>query len=145
MQILVVEDEQRMAELLKRGLTEEGHHVVVARDGATGLEIASAAQFDVIVLDMMLPRMDGLTVARRLRAARNQTPILALTAKDAAADVIRGLDAGADDYLTKPFSFEILLARLRAGSRRGAIAQPVCLAAAEGTSHPATPARPPGA
>ena len=127
MQILVVEDEQRMAELLKRGLTEEGHHVVVARDGATGFEIARATQFDVIVLDMMLPQMDGLTVARRLRAARNQTPILVLTAKDAAADVIRGLDAGADDYLTKPFSFEILLARLRAVSRRGVIAQPVCL------------------
>jgi DNA-binding response OmpR family regulator len=138
MQILVVEDEQRMAELLKRGLTEEGHHVVVARDGATGFEIARATPFDVIVLDMMLPQMDGLTVARRLRAARNQTPILVLTAKDAAADVIRGLDAGADDYLTKPFSFEILLARLRAVSRRGAIAQPVCLAAADVTLDTAT-------
>jgi DNA-binding response OmpR family regulator len=138
MQILLVEDEQRMAELLKRGLTEEGHHVVVARDGAAGFEIARAAQFDVIVLDIMLPQMDGLTVARRLRAARNQTPILVLTAKDAAADVIRGLDAGADDYLTKPFSFEILLARLRAVSRRGAIAQPVCLAAADVTLDPAT-------
>src|ERR1700689_2004595 len=101
MQILVVEDEQRMAELLKRGLTEEGHHVVVARDGTAGFEIASTTPFDVIVLDMMLPRMDGVTVARRLRAARNQTPILVLTAKDAAADVIGGLDAGAEDYLTK--------------------------------------------
>ena len=122
MQILVVEDERRMAELLKRGLSEEGHHVVVARDGASGLEIARAAQFDVIVLDMMLPQMDGFTVVRRLRSAGNQTPILALTAKDGAVDVIRGLDAGADDYLTKPFSFEILLARLRAVSRRGVIA-----------------------
>src|ERR1700676_2441600 len=93
MQILVVEDEQRMADLLKRGLTEEGHHVVVARDGATGFETARAAPFDVIVLDMMLPRMDGLTVARRLRDGRNQTPILMLTAKDAAADIVRGLDA----------------------------------------------------
>ncbi len=89
MQILVVEDERRMADLLKRGLSEEGHHVVVARDGATGFEIALAAHFDVIVLDMMLPQMDGLTVARRLRAVRNQTPILVLTAKDAAVDVIR--------------------------------------------------------
>jgi len=138
MQILVVEDEQRMGELLRRGLTEEGHHVVVARDGATGFEMARAAQFDVIVLDMMLPQMDGLTVARRLRAARNQTPILVLTAKDAAPDVIRGLDAGADDYLTKPFSFEILLARLRAVSRRGVIAQPACLTAADVTLDPAT-------
>jgi len=138
MQILVVEDEQRMGELLRRGLTEEGHHVVVARDGATGFEMARAAQFDVIVLDMMLPQMDGLTVARRLRAAHNQTPILVLTAKDAAPDVIRGLDAGADDYLTKPFSFEILLARLRAVSRRGVIAQPACLTAADVTLDPAT-------
>src|SRR5580698_11589851 len=138
MQILIVEDERRMAELLKRGLTEEGHNVVVARDGAAGFEMARAAQFDVIVLDMMLPQMDGLTVARRLRAARNQTPILVLTARDAAADVIGGLDAGADDYLTKPFSLEILLARLRAVSRRGAIAQPVCLTAGDVTLDPAT-------
>jgi DNA-binding response OmpR family regulator len=138
MQILVVEDEQRMAALLKRGLTEEGHNVVVARDGASGFEIARTNQFDVIVLDMMLPQMDGLTVAKRLRAARNQTPILVLTAKDAAVDVISGLDAGADDYLTKPFSFEILLARLRAVSRRGVIAQTVCLEAADVTLDPAT-------
>ncbi|HEX4135244.1 MAG TPA: response regulator transcription factor [Bryobacteraceae bacterium] len=138
MQILVVEDEQRMADLLKRGLTEEGHHVVVARDGAAGFETARAAQFDVIVLDMMLPRMDGIAVARRLRTSGNQTPILMLTAKDAAADVIRGLDVGADDYLTKPFSFEILLARLRAVSRRGVIAQPVCLAAGDVTLDPAS-------
>jgi DNA-binding response OmpR family regulator len=138
MQILVVEDEKRMADLLKRGLTEEGHNVVLARDGATGFETARSTRFDVIVLDMMLPQMDGLTVARRLRAARNQTPILVLTAKDAAADIIRGLDAGADDYLTKPFSFEILLARLRAVSRRGAIAQPVCLEAADVKLDPAT-------
>src|SRR5690348_14377673 len=80
MQILVIEDEQRMASLLKHGLMEEGHNVVVARDGVTGFEIAGASQFDVIVLDMMVPRMDGLTVASRLRAAKNQTPILALTA-----------------------------------------------------------------
>ncbi len=104
----------------------------------TGFEIAHDTRFDVILLDMMLPRMDGLTVARRLREGRNQTPILMLTAKDAAADIVRGLDAGADDYLTKPFSFEILLARLRAVSRRGAIAQPVCLEAADVKLDPAT-------
>jgi DNA-binding response OmpR family regulator len=95
-------------------------------------------QFDVIVLDVMLPKMDGITVAKRLRAERNQTPILALTAKDASADVIHGLDAGADDYLTKPFSFEVLLARLRAVSRRGVIPKTVCLEAADVTLDPAT-------
>jgi DNA-binding response OmpR family regulator len=138
MQILVVEDEPQMAALLKRGLTEEGHNVVVAHDGASGFEIAQATPFDVIVLDRMLPKLDGLTVARRLRDSRNQTPILMLTARDAAADVIQGLDAGADDYLIKPFSFEILLARLRAVSRRGAIAQPVCLEIADVKLDPAT-------
>jgi DNA-binding response OmpR family regulator len=138
MQILVIEDEQRMASLLKRGLTEECHNVVVARDGVAGFEIAGAGQFDVIVLDMMVPRMDGLTVASRLRAAKNQTPILALTAKDSAADIVRGLDAGADDYLTKPFSFEVLLARLRAVSRRGVIPQPVRLQLEDLTLDPAT-------
>src|SRR5580698_468935 len=138
MQILLVEDEQRMAALLKRGLTEEGHQVAVARDGVAGFEMACTTAFDVIVLDMMLPKLDGLTVARRLREGHNQTPILMLTAKDAAVDVIKGLDAGADDYLTKPFSFEILLARLRAVSRRGSIAQPVCLELADVKLDPAT-------
>ena len=127
MQILVVEDERRMAELLRRGLSEEGHRVVVARDGAEGFEAARAALFDVIVLDVMLPRMDGFAVTRRLRESRNQTPVLLLTARDRAADVVKGLDCGADDYLTKPFSFDILLARVRAVSRRGAIPRPVCL------------------
>lgn len=138
MQILVVEDERRMAEVLRRGLTDEGHHVVIAANGRDGFEIASATPFDVIVLDMMLPQMDGLAVARRLRAERNQTPILILTAKDAASDVIQGLDAGADDYLSKPFPFDVFLARLRAVSRRGAIPQPVCLSAADVTLDPAT-------
>jgi DNA-binding response OmpR family regulator len=138
MRILIAEDEQRMAELLRRGLTEEGHRVVVAGDGASALDFARTNPFDVIVLDVMLPRMDGMTVARRLREVRNQTPILMLTAKDTAADVIRGLDCGADDYLTKPFSFEILLARLRAVSRRGAIPRPVCLQVADVRLDPAT-------
>jgi DNA-binding response OmpR family regulator len=138
MQILVVEDERSMAELLRRGLNEEGHQTSLAHDGQTGLEMARANAFDVIVLDMMLPRLDGVTVARRLREARNQTPILMLTAKDAPADVIEGLDAGADDYLTKPFSFEILLARLRAVSRRGAIPRPVCYEVGDLKLDPAT-------
>jgi DNA-binding response OmpR family regulator len=138
MQILVVEDERRMADLLKRGLTEEGHQVVVARDGAAGYEMATAASFDVIVADVMLPHVDGIAMTRRLRGARNQTPVLMLTAKDTPGDVINGLDSGADDYLTKPFSFDILLARIRAVSRRGAIPRPVCLEVADVRLDPAT-------
>jgi DNA-binding response OmpR family regulator len=138
MQILVVEDERRMAELLKRGLTEEGHHVIVARDGVAAFEMAGAAGFDVIVVDVMLPRMDGIALTRRLRGARNQTPVLMLTARDAPADIVEGLDCGADDYLTKPFSFDIFLARLRAVSRRGAIPRPVCLEVADVKLDPAT-------
>jgi DNA-binding response OmpR family regulator len=137
-QILVVEDERRMGQLLKRGLSEEGHHVILASDGAIGFDIARSSSFDVIVLDVMLPSMDGISVARRLREARNQTPILLLTARDAVADMVRGLDAGADDYLTKPFAFEVLLARLRAVSRRGVIPRPVCLEVADLKLDPAT-------
>lgn len=125
-QILVVEDEQRMAALLQQGLTEEGHHTVVAHDGQEGLSIAQSFSFDVIILDAMLPRMDGLTMARRLREAANRTPVLMLTARDTIGDVVKGLDSGADDYLTKPFSFEVLLARVRALGRRGPVVQPVC-------------------
>ena len=127
MQILVVEDERSMAELLKRALQEEGHQVVLAEDGRAGFEIARCSPFDVIVLDVMLPGMDGISVARRLRECRNQTPVLMLTARDTPADVVAGLDSGADDYLTKPFAIGVLLARLRAVSRRGAIPRPVHL------------------
>jgi DNA-binding response OmpR family regulator len=125
--ILVIEDEERMASLLEQGLAEEGHQVFVARDGEQGLAVGQASVFDVIILDVMLPRVDGLTVARRLRETGNQTPMLMLTARDTMADVVKGLDTGADDYLTKPFSFEILLARLRSVSRRGPIPQRVQL------------------
>lgn len=131
MTILVVEDEANMAALLRQGLTEEGHHVCLAPDGQEGLEIARSSSFDVIVLDLMLPRLDGLTLTRRLREASNRVPILMLTAKDSITEVVRGLDAGADDYLTKPFSFEVLLARLRAVSRRGPIPQSVLLRLAD--------------
>ncbi len=137
MHILVVEDERRMAELLRRGLTEEGHQVAVARTGLEGYEIATSSTFDVIVLDVMLPQMDGMTVTRRLREARNQTPVLMLTARDAASDVVAGLDCGADDYLTKPFAFDVFLARLRAVSRRGAIPRPVILEVADVRLDPA--------
>ncbi len=125
MHILVVEDEPRMANLLRSALIEEGHHATIAPDGETGLGMAAASSFDVIVLDIMLPRLDGFSVARQLREARNQTPLLMLTAKDSDADVVRALDIGADDYLTKPFSFEVLLARIRAVGRRGSIPQGV--------------------
>jgi len=133
-----VEDERRMAELLRQGLTEEGHAVVLADNGPDGLELAQSHEFDVIVLDLMLPGMDGFTVARRLRGAHNQTPILMLTARDAMQDVVRGLDSGGDDYLVKPFSFEVLLARLRAVSRRGVIPKPAQLEAGDLRLDPAT-------
>jgi len=138
MQVLVVEDERRMAQLLRQGLEEEGHSVIVASNGKDGLAMAESHPFDAIVLDVMLPEMDGFTVARKLRAARNQTPILMLTARDATHDVIEGLNLGADDYLVKPFSFDVLLARLRAVSRRGAIPQPVPLQVQDLTLNPAS-------
>ncbi|HWY69822.1 MAG TPA: response regulator transcription factor [Terriglobales bacterium] len=116
--LLVVEDEPRMLELLRRGLTEEGHTVVCASDGSEGWELAHAYEFDAVVLDVMLPKMNGFELAKRLRQERVATPVLMLTAKDSVADVVRGLDTGADDYLTKPFTFNELLARLRAIQRR---------------------------
>jgi DNA-binding response OmpR family regulator len=127
MRILVVEDERSMAGLLRQGLEEEGHTVTLAGDGRHALEMAEAAEFDVILLDVMLPGLNGFDVARNLRARRDPTPILLLTARDATADIVQGLNLGADDYLTKPFSFEILFARVRALTRRGPIAHPVQL------------------
>jgi two-component system, OmpR family, response regulator len=127
MRILVVEDERTMAELLKKGLEEEHHSVCVSNDGLSALDHAEGEEFDVIVLDVMLPGIDGFEFARRLRAGKNQTPILMLTARDAVADIARGLDIGVDDYLTKPFSFVELLARLRAVSRRGNSPRPLTL------------------
>jgi DNA-binding response OmpR family regulator len=118
--ILVVEDETSMRRALRQGLEEENHTVAVAADGLEGIHAAETCDFDAILLDVMLPGMDGVELIRRLRAAGRQTPVLMLTARDAAADVVRGLDAGADDYLTKPFAFGVLLARLRALARRAA-------------------------
>ena len=118
MRILIVEDEKDIAQLLKTGLEEENHVVDMAFDGISGLELAQAINFDVIILDVMLPKRDGFEVARRLRSKGNHTPILMLTARDTVPDVVKGLDLGADDYLTKPFSFAVLLARLRVASRR---------------------------
>ncbi len=118
MRILVIEDDPSMSRLLHKGLEEQNHVVSLATNGREGLELAEAYTFDVIVLDRMLPGMDGLEVARKLRKHHNAVPILMLTARDAIPDVVAGLDAGADDYLTKPFSFAEFLARLRALGRR---------------------------
>jgi len=115
--ILLVEDDREVAEYVARGLEEEGNRVTICFDGAEGLRRAQKSAFDIVVLDVMLPLLDGFEVTRRLRAENNATPILLLTCRDAEQDVVRGLDAGADDYLTKPFSFEVLLARLRARTR----------------------------
>jgi two-component system OmpR family response regulator len=116
--ILVVEDERKLADLLARGLREEGHAADVATEGEQALWMAQAAPFDAIVLDVMLPGIDGFEVCRRLRASDVWAPVLMLTARDAVEDRVTGLDAGADDYLMKPFAFDELLARLRALTRR---------------------------
>ena len=127
MYLLVAEDEKRMTELLRKGLEEEGHSVVCAADGVEALELSRTYSFDMIILDVMMPRMDGYEVARRLRADKIPAPILLLTAKDSVQDIVHGLDLGADDYLTKPFSFNELLARLRAVRRRAPVPQPLCI------------------
>ena len=118
MRILIVEDDQKLARQLQKGLVEQGHSVTLAFEGHAGLHVAQSEMFDVFVLDVMLPGIDGFSLVRRLRAAGSVTPILLLTARDTAEDIVAGLEAGADDYLTKPFSFKVLVARLRALSRR---------------------------
>lgn len=118
MYVLVVEDERRLAHLVRKVLEEEGHTIDVAYDGEEGLQMALDGTHDVIVLDIMLPQVDGIEVCRSLRRNRVDTPVLLLTALDGVEDRVRGLDAGADDYLAKPFAFQELLARIRALSRR---------------------------
>ncbi len=118
MRILVVEDEQKMAAFIERGLEEEGAAVDVASDGEEGLFQAASGNYDLVILDITLPRMDGLEVCRRLRKEHISTPILLLTATDSVEMKVKGLDSGADDYLTKPFAFAELLARIRALRRR---------------------------
>ena len=118
MRILVVEDEHRIAQTIKKGLEQERYAVDIAYDGAAGYDLASTEDYDMIILDRMLPEMTGMEVCTKLRKKDNHTPILMLTAKSQTTDKIDGLDAVADDYLTKPFSFEELLARIRALSRR---------------------------
>jgi len=138
MRILVVEDEIKMAALLKQGLEEQLHSVEVAHNGHEAVELGSDREFDVIVLDVMLPGLDGFEVARRLRKNQKQTPILMLTARDAIPDVAHGLDVGADDYLTKPFAFPELLARIRALARRSPATLPTELKVGDLTLNPAT-------
>jgi len=120
MKILVVEDEPGLAQVLRRGLEEENYAVTVAHDGLSALTLSEKSRFDLVLLDVMLPGMDGIHVARRLRQVRQELPILMLTARDSVPDIVKGLDAGADDYVTKPFSFAVLLARIRALERRAA-------------------------
>jgi DNA-binding response OmpR family regulator len=118
MRILLVDDDVEVTEYVRRELQDEGHAVSVCHDGAAGLRAAELRAFDIIVLDVMMPFMDGLEVTRRLRRQHIQTPILLLTARDAPEDIVRGLESGADDYLTKPFSFDVLLARIRVRTRQ---------------------------
>jgi len=118
MRILVVEDEKKVLSFIKRGLEEEKYTVDTAMDGEEGLKMALDKQYDLIVLDWMLPKKDGLTMVKELRAKRTMTPVLMLTAKDSVEDIVAGLDSGSDDYLTKPFAFAELLARVRALLRR---------------------------
>jgi two-component system copper resistance phosphate regulon response regulator CusR len=127
MNVLIIEDDKRIAHAIQQGLSEDGHQVHAAHNGFDGLSLIESEHFDAAVLDVMLPGMDGFTVLSRARAAGSAVPILILTAKDSMSDVVRGLDLGADDYLTKPFLLEVLLARVRAVSRRGPISQPSIL------------------
>ncbi len=124
MRVLIVEDEPKLAALVARALREEGHPADVTGNGKDALWMAASTPYDAIVLDVMLPDLDGFEIVRRLRTKEVWTPVLMLTARDAVTDRVGGLDAGADDYLTKPFSFEELLARLRAIARRGPVERP---------------------
>ncbi|MEU6414102.1 response regulator transcription factor [Microbispora sp. NPDC046933] len=137
MRVLVVEDERRMAAALRRGLQAEGFAVDLAHDGNEGLHLARVGDYDVVVLDIMLPGMSGYNVCKRLRAEENWVPILMLSAKDGEYDMADGLDLGADDYLTKPFSYVVLVARIRALLRRGGGRRPAVLRAGDLSLDPA--------
>ena len=138
MKLLIVEDEARMVDLLRKGLTEEGHMVTCALEGEEGLALARDYEFDVIILDIMMPKLSGYDLAKRLRADNIRTPILMLTARDSVPDIVHGLDLGADDYMTKPFSFDELIARLRAVKRRTLAAEGTHLRVADLVVDPAS-------
>ncbi len=138
MRILLAEDERKLAALLKRGFEREGMAVDVVGDGESALSRGQATEYDAIVLDVMLPKLDGFRVCRQLREAGTWSPVLMLTARDAVPDRIAGLDAGADDYMTKPFSYAELLARIRALVRRGGPERPTELRAGDLRLDPAT-------
>jgi DNA-binding response OmpR family regulator len=123
MNVLVIEDDKRIANVLKNGLIEDGHQVALSHQGNEGRDLITSDHFDLVVLDVMLPGTDGFTILKHARAAKHAVPILMLTARDSMMDVVRGLDLGADDYLTKPFRLEVFLARVRAVGRRGPIPQ----------------------
>lgn len=126
MRILVVEDEIKVANFIKKGLEEEHYAVDTAHDGESGLYLSEVNEYDLIVLDLMIPKIDGLEVLRKIRGNKNNVPILVVTAKDTTEDIVKGLDSGCDDYLTKPFEFQVLLARVRALLRRERVdAEPV--------------------
>jgi DNA-binding response OmpR family regulator len=136
--VLVVEDEVRLAQALQRGLRAEGFGVDLAHNGEDGLHLAREGAYDAVVLDVMLPKLNGYKVCQTLRAEHNWVPVLMLSAKDGEYDEADGLDVGADDYLTKPFSYVVLLARLRALLRRGAPERPAVLTAGDLSLDPAT-------
>ncbi len=138
MRILLVEDDRDLAQFIGKGLKEEQYTVDSACDGGEGLELALQNPYDLIILDIMLPKLDGLALCRRLRAERNMVPVVLLTARNTLQDKVSGLDIGADDYLTKPFAFAELLARIRALLRRGGPQQPARLKAADLELDPAS-------
>jgi two-component system OmpR family response regulator len=138
MRVLIVEDDAKMANLVRRGLQEEGLVADVAVKGEDALGLVGSTEYDALVLDIMLPGIDGFETCRRLRSEGIRTPVLMLTARDAVEDRVRGLDEGADDYLVKPFSFDELLARLRALMRRGPVERPTVLEVGELRLDPAT-------
>jgi len=138
MRILIVEDDRKLARQLKKGIDEFGYSGTLAFDGREGLEAAQVSEFDVLVIDVMLPKLDGISIVRQLRQRRIGTPILLLTARDTPDDISTGLDAGADDYLTKPFAFKVLLARLRALARRRQVDPQTLLRVADLSLDPAT-------
>jgi heavy metal response regulator len=138
MRILVIEDEKKVASFIKKGLEEEHYAVDTAHDGEMGLYMADVNEYDLIVLDLMIPKIDGLEVLKRIRSNKNNVPILVLTAKDTVEDIVKGLDSGCDDYLTKPFNFTVFLARIRALLRREKIEKEPLLKVADLTLSPVT-------